>query len=324
MHVRPCSLADLAAIERLAFDSPVGLTSLPEDSERLAERLARSEQSFAKSVAEPGDEEYLFALVDTASGALVGVSGLIAKSGEREPYFNFRREQHLVYSQTLARSNALSRLVLATDNRNKTVLSAFFVHDKYRTPANIELLSRARILFMASFPERFCDEVIVEFVGVTNQKAESPFWNAVGRAFFNMEYDQAEHYCGTLSKAFIGELAPPFPIYEALLAEEASAVIGQPAPEDEAVIGIAQAEGFVKIPYVDIFDAGPCYSCRRNNLRSLRESREITRAALPSLPQGWVARVSTQHFMCAASCHLPQGFMQAASGLRYVAEESGQ
>ncbi|UTA47715.1 arginine N-succinyltransferase [Simiduia sp. 21SJ11W-1] len=319
MFVRPCVQSDLAAVERLAFDSPVGLTSLPEDSGRLAERLARSEQSFAKNVSTPGDEEYLFALIDEASGELVGISGLVAKSGVRDPYFNFRRERYLAYSQTTGESNRLARLLLVTDNQDKTVLSAFFIHAQYRNRANIELLSRARILFMASFPERFCEEVIVEFVGVTNHKAESPFWNAVGRAFFNMEYDQAEHYCGTLSKAFIGELAPPYPIYEALLNDDARSVIGKAAPEDADVIAVAKTEGFVQSPHVDIFDAGPCFTCRRDYLYSLRNSQVLAAANNENLPAGWFAPLAVQNFMCVASAerHLLGTEHQA---LRYVGE----
>lgn len=36
--MRPAQMADLAEVQRLAADSPVGVTSLPDDSDRLREK----------------------------------------------------------------------------------------------------------------------------------------------------------------------------------------------------------------------------------------------------------------------------------------------
>ena len=55
-----------------------------------------------------------------------------------------------------------------------------------------ELNSRGRLLFMASHPERFADAVVVEIVGYSDEQGESPFWNAVGRNFFDLNYIKAE------------------------------------------------------------------------------------------------------------------------------------
>lgn len=272
MYVRPCLLSDLEALEQLAYDSPVGLTSLPEDRDRLMRRLQCSVESFAKDVIEPADEEYLFALIDADTDRVVGVSGILACAGRHEPYFNFRLDKHYVFSPNLNQRHVQDRLILCADNNGKSVFSGFFIADKFSTKASINLLARARILYMASYPERFCDEVIVEFVGVTNNQAESPFWNALGKAFFAMEYDQAEHYCGTLSKSFVGELMPPQPIYTALLSRDAQAVIGCHDKCFDDLLAAALSEGFSNTPYVDVFDAGPCFSCKKQELKSFRSS----------------------------------------------------
>lgn len=272
VHVRPCISSDLDALETLAFDSPVGLTSLPEDRDRLARRLRNSESSFANSVTSPGSEEYLFALVDEHD-TLLGVCGIVARASAEEPYFNFRRDSLQTYSQALGEGRLIERLLLTTENADKSVFSAFFIDQAYNTPANTELLARARILYMARYPERFCEQVIVEFVGVTNAQAESPFWNAIGRAFFDMEYDEAEHLSATRRKHFIGELIPAHPIFVDLLPKSARAVIGDFDRRFQRMQTVALHEGFCLTPCIDIFDAGPCYQVARDQLLTLRQAR---------------------------------------------------
>ena len=38
--MRPAQMADLAEVQRLAADSPVGVTSLPDDADRLGDKIA--------------------------------------------------------------------------------------------------------------------------------------------------------------------------------------------------------------------------------------------------------------------------------------------
>ena len=45
--MRPAQMADLGEVQRLAADSPIGVTSLPDDVERLSDKIAASEASFA-------------------------------------------------------------------------------------------------------------------------------------------------------------------------------------------------------------------------------------------------------------------------------------
>ena len=59
-----------------------------------------------------------------------------------------------------------------------------------------ELNSRGRLLFMAAHPERFADSVVTEIVGYSDENGESPFWDAIGRNFFDLNYSDAERLCG--------------------------------------------------------------------------------------------------------------------------------
>ena len=72
--MRPAQMADLGEVQRLAADSPIGVTSLPDDLERLSDKIAASEASFAAEVSFNGEESYFFVLEDTDTGKLAGIS----------------------------------------------------------------------------------------------------------------------------------------------------------------------------------------------------------------------------------------------------------
>ncbi|MGO1273975.1 MAG: arginine N-succinyltransferase, partial [Pseudomonas helleri] len=74
--MRPAQMADLSEVQRLAADSPIGVTSLPDDLDRLRDKIAASEASFAAEVSFNGEESYFFVLEDTTAGKLVGCSAI--------------------------------------------------------------------------------------------------------------------------------------------------------------------------------------------------------------------------------------------------------
>jgi len=277
MLVRPCTLEDIDAFERLAFDSPVGMTSLPLDRRNLEVRLRASQSAFAKVEEQGcGEESHFLFAVEDHKGNVLGVSGLMANTGINAPYYNLRRDRTYQVSSSLQKHVAHSALQLCGDNSGKTLLNSFFVDENSRTPELMNLLSRARILFMKQFEDRFQNDVIVEFIGITDENQESPFWNAVGLPFFDMEYDQAEQYFATLSPTFIAELMPPFPIYENLLSESARQVIGKHSMDYDDQLQIALAEGFQYSNFFNFFDAGPCLSGPRRLLKSHQNAGEIS------------------------------------------------
>jgi arginine/ornithine N-succinyltransferase beta subunit len=66
--MRPAQMADLEEVKRLAADSPIGVTSLPDDIGRLGDKIAASEASFAAEVSFNGEESYFFVLEASAPG----------------------------------------------------------------------------------------------------------------------------------------------------------------------------------------------------------------------------------------------------------------
>lgn len=273
---RPCQTSDLMAIERIAAASPVGVTSLPVDRNKLAEKIEASLNSMAAEVSYCGEESYFFVLEDQASGDIVGVSGIVAAAGFREPFYNYRNETLIHANRELGVHTRIHALSLCHDLSGNTLLTSFYIREPLRFTAYSDLLSRARFLFMASHRQRFADGVVSEMVGVTDADGNTPFWDSVGRTFFGIDYPTAEHYCGTLSRTFIAELLPQHPLYVPLLSDAAQAAIGQLHSHSELPFDILQREGFEAENYIDPFDGGPILHARMDNIRTLRENRLLT------------------------------------------------
>lgn len=255
--MRPAQAADLPQVQRLAADSPVGVTSLPDDAERLRDKILASEASFAAEVSYNGEESYFFVLEDSASGELVGCSAIVASAGFSEPFYSFRNETFVHASRSLSIHNKIHVLSLCHDLTGNSLLTSFYVQRDLVQSVYAELNSRGRLLFMASHPERFADAVVVEIVGYSDEQGESPFWNAVGRNFFDLNYIEAEKLSGLKSRTFLAELMPHYPIYVPLLPDAAQESMGQVHPRAQITFDILMREGFETDNYIDIFDGGP-------------------------------------------------------------------
>ncbi|MBL8307093.1 MAG: arginine N-succinyltransferase [Rubrivivax sp.] len=269
---RAATPADLDALERFAAASAVGVTTLPEDRAQLADRLARSAAAFASPDDASGEEIYLFVIED-GQGRVVGTSGIAARAGFHDRFYCYRNEMLVHASAALGASNRIHTLHLCHDLTGVTLLTSFYIEPEYEATLAPQLLSRARLLFIAEFAERFSDRIAVEHPGLADDAGRCPFWDAVGRRFFDMDYAQVERISGGRSKAFIAELLPQAPIYVPLLPEQAQWAIGQLHPVSEAPFAILMDEGFDADTYVDVFDGGPIVEARLAGVRSVAASR---------------------------------------------------
>ena len=273
--LRPCRMSDLPSVERIAAASAVGITSLPPDHERLYEKIRNSSHSFSSDVDVNGEEVYFFVLEDAVSGEIVGTSGIAASAGFHDRFYSYRNEIIVHASQELGVSNKIHSLHLCHDLTGLSLLTSFYIDPKYHNTQWPQLLSRARLLFMVENPQRFADKLAAENPGVCDDNGNSPFWNAVGRRFFNMDYPQAERLSGGRSKTFIAELMPQYPIYVPLLPANAKLAIGQLHPVAELPFSILLKEGFEADTYIDIFDGGPTVEARISTLRSVAANRRL-------------------------------------------------
>ena len=75
------------------------------------------------------------------------------------------------------------------------------------------MLSRSRFMFIAQFTERFPQRLCAELRGHFDENGESPFWNAVGSHFYQIDFNEADYLSSHGKKSFVAELMPRYPVY---------------------------------------------------------------------------------------------------------------
>lgn len=313
MIVRPVRSSDLPALIELACSSGTGLTSLPANEERLAQRVANAEKAFLGQ-AERADADYLFVLEDDA-GRLLGTSAITGGVGLRAPWYNYRVGLTVSASPELKLYREIPTLFLANDLTGSSELCSLYLHPQERASLKGRLLSKARLLFIAEFRERFGARLIAEMRGISDENGRSPFWESLGRHFFKMEFVQADYLTGVGNRAFIAELMPKFPLYTCFLSDEAREVIGRVHPLAEPALAMLKNEGFSHQGYIDIFDAGPAVEAYADNVRAIRASQPLV-LAIGTLGEG--APMYLIHNRKSEDCRITAAPARVASGTLVV------
>ncbi|MCB9546645.1 MAG: arginine N-succinyltransferase [Myxococcales bacterium] len=283
LRIRPVALTDLQALLTLAHAASIGLTTLPRDEELLRQRIEASVHALRPGVRRPAGETYLFVLEDLLTGGVVGCAGIQARVGGFEPFYTYEIRTTRKSSKELGFSKDVRSLHLVADHKGPTEIGTLFLHAGGRGRGAGRLLSLARFAFMAGFPERFDAEVIAEMRGVVDDHGRSPFWEAIGRHFFELDFAHADALSAA-DKQFIADLMPAHPIYIPMLPASAQAIIGEVHPETRPALRLLRQEGFADGGRVDIFDAGPLVRAERAAIRTIADARVGPLAAV--LPAG--------------------------------------
>lgn len=271
MYIRPIQRDDLDALTVLAKNSGVGVTSLPDNRQKMQAKLEQALMSFEKTN-DVEDRLYLFALVDENTDEVAGICALEASIGHQDVWYNYHVGKSVHASRDIGVHKVTQTLYLSNDLTGSSEIATLFLMPDYRKDQNGQLLSRSRYMFLAEFPELFGDTIIAEMRGYSDDHGHSPFWDSLGKHFFQMNFSDADYLTGLGNKAFIAELMPKFPIYVPMLSEEAQAVIGRVHPHTEPALAMLKSEGFDFNGYVDIFDAGPSVATKIKDIRAVRES----------------------------------------------------
>ena len=276
MLLRSARKNDLEAIHHLAKRSGIGMTTLPKDIELLKKRLAWSTSSFNKAIANPSNEYYLFVLEDPKSGMIVGTSAIDSATGYDAPFYSYKLSKRTRVCHELNIRSDYEVLILVNDYQGHSEICTLFLDPSYRINSNGILLSRARFLFIAQYPERFANTIIAEMRGISDEEGHSPFWDQVGSHFFHMPFAEADRLTLSTNKQFIADLMPRHPIYVKILSPEAQEVIGKPHQSTLPAMNILLREGFRYTNYVDIFDAGPTIEAPRDQIHTVASSLVMT------------------------------------------------
>ncbi|NLQ18745.1 arginine N-succinyltransferase [Marinomonas sp. M1K-6] len=293
--VRPADFADLPALERLAQQAGIGITNFPANRERLNDKIASSRRSLQTDVIQPSDESYLFVLIDTSKDEIVGCCGIDAMVGVDTPFYSYRIDEVVHASPQLQIHNRIPALFLCHDYSGTSRMIALVIDKAHQNHTAMSLLSKARLLFIARYPERFTTRLFVELRGESDKHGYSAFWDALGKHFFSMDFKKADYLSGVSNKHFIAELMPRYPIYVPTLPEAAQDAIGVVHEDSSQSTDILLAEGFEFRGYVDIFDAGPTLEARTESLHTIAQQTMGKALTLTENSQGPMHLISTGH-----------------------------
>lgn len=271
--IRPLQETDLEALYAMAQSAGKGLTTLPADRELLQRKIRHARDTFDQRCA-PEAGLYLFALEDTELKQCVGISGIQARVGLDEVFYNYRLSLTVNASRELGVHVRTPTLQLSNDMTDTSEICSLLLSDTHRGGGNGLLLSRCRFMFLDHFRKHFSDKVFAEMRGVSDKDGRSPLWDALGSRFFDMDFTEADMLSGLGNKSFIAELMPKFPIYLPMLPDQARAVIGRVHENTAPALNMLQAEGFNFNGMVDIFDGGPVVEAFVHNIRTVRESTD--------------------------------------------------
>ncbi|MES2300200.1 MAG: arginine N-succinyltransferase [Pseudomonadota bacterium] len=271
--VRPAQSADAAAIAAMARDWKQSVYSFPRGPDAIGAAIERSLAAHAALVTHPGEQSYMFVLENLDDASLAGCASMAALAGAQGMYLALRNDVIQQVSRDLGIRHSVHALNLCSDLTNYSQLSSFYVRNWQHAGPEAALLSRARLLYAASEPQRFADKFFTALAGVTDVAGDSPFWDALGAKFFQMNFQQAERAVeGTRNRALLVELMPHYPVYVPLLPAPARAAMGQVHPEAALPVQLLSHEGFAHDEFVDLFDGGPILQAHKMALRSFSAS----------------------------------------------------
>jgi arginine N-succinyltransferase len=316
--MRGAGPGDFEGFKQLREIAGAGFTSLMLDDAVLAERLELSQQSFASTATTANKERYFIALEHIESGQLAGCCGVKATIGETPPFFNFRLITEAQSSPVAGKRFDMRVLIGVNDFTGCSEVGSLFVRPEHRAHGVGRALAQSRYLLMKTAPRRFREQVVSELRGVVSPEGVSPFWEAVGRHFFQMDFAEADKLSATTDNQFILDLTPQHPIYVDLLPQEARDVIGKVHKDGEGARKLLEWEGFSFSNVVDIFDGGPLVSATRDTIRTLRESKlmKLETGVADAAPRALIATPHISGFRCVSSrATISNGVAKADAGV---------
>ncbi|WP_261817882.1 arginine N-succinyltransferase [Vibrio gallicus] len=272
--IRPITENDREGLTELAKQTGTGFTSMQDCPRRIEDMIASGCAAFESG--EPlEDGYYLFVAEDLEQDRLVGTCAIQAGVGLSDPFYSYHLDTTVHASRELNVYSKVQTLSLSNFHTGCTEMCTLFLLPEARKGFNGHLLSKSRFLFMGQNQHRFDSTVIAEMRGFSDQEGSSPFWEGLGRHFFNLDFATADKL-SMHDKVFIAELMPKNPIYTNLLPSDAQQVIGHTHPHTLPARKLLESEGFRFNHYVDIFDAGPMLEAQVGDIRSVREQRRLT------------------------------------------------
>lgn len=275
---------DLPALKEIAGKVGFGFTSFPKDPKAMDAKIERALSSFKQEIAKES-AFYLFVLEEQSTHSIHSIIGTSAIEAcvshrTRSPFYNYEVANIIQKNIAMNIEKHHQMLFLENNYQDDSVLCALFLDRNQRGKGQGALLSQARSLFIAEFPELFSNRLIAEMRGVYDEKGDSPFWQGLGQHFFDCDHQTVLNIVATEGTQIIADLMPTYPIYTFLLPEKAQEVIAITHKSTRPAVHFLEREGFMYCNYIDVLDGGPIVECEKISLRALKESKRLRIAGL--------------------------------------------
>ncbi|NNE00116.1 MAG: arginine N-succinyltransferase [Pirellulaceae bacterium] len=273
--VRAVKIEDLDPLHALVQSATKGLTTLQLDKARLLDRVEQSVFAFSRQGLSPRGEPFVLVLVNDQTGELVGTSTIYTKTGGYQPFYAYRVIHSKHRSELLGISHDRTHLKLRRIHDGPSEIGSLFLRGIYRGEGWGRWLSLSRFGLIAMRPNRFADRMIAEMRGKADPDGRIPFWEALAHKFIPVDFTTVDTM-STISKQFIEEMMPKYPIYLDLLPESVREGIGKVHTETAPALKLLQSEGFRETDLIDIFDGGPVVSCKTTQIKAVRRTQQVT------------------------------------------------
>jgi arginine N-succinyltransferase len=299
--------------------------NLPEDREIIKKKIQLSLASFNGDIEDKHKREYIFVLESVEDQKLIGSSMIIARHGSpQEPHMYFELREIKKYSETIHSGIIHNVLRLRFDEDGPTEIGGLVLNPQYRNnPERLgRQLSYARFLFIKMRRRLFKDRILSELMPPLTESGESVLWEAVGRKFTNLSYQEAD-LLSRKNKEFVTGLFPKGDIYTCLLPGEARDAIGKVGTATEPVKYMLEKIGFRWKQHVDPFDGGPHYWGETDKITIVRDTKKFKVSREPlkrkskeirlcgTFSKSEFQSIQTPVEFSRGSIHLPKAAMEA-------------
>jgi len=179
-----------------------------------------------------------------------------------------------VHASTQLRKRVERRLLVPThDFTGCAEVGSLFLSPDARGGGYGKYLARTRYLFIAQHRDILADPVCAELRGWRGPNGEQPFWEALGKPFFDMEFEAADVANSAMGNQIIADMMPRHPIYVALLPDEAREILGRPHDSAMPAYDMLLKEGFQFRGYIDVFDGGPLVDAPIDEIETVKASK---------------------------------------------------
>ena len=253
MFIRPAKKSDIDDLMKLSHIGVKGMTTLPKSSDDWQKRIEQSIDSFAQ-LPNPTEEASCYLMVLEKDGSVIGTTAIYTQIGISRPFYNYRISNYTHISPELNIRITGKMLHLVNDYDGVAEVGTLLLQPMKRRIGAGRLAANARYMLMAAYNNAFPDTIMAELRGYRNPVTDtSPFWEAVGKHFFNLSFDLADEFSAK-DYRFIADLMPKVPIYTKLLPQDAQNSLGKVHNDAIPAEKMLYERGFRYRGLIDIFD----------------------------------------------------------------------